>query len=62
MLSYDAKVNKKHMSTAAPGRTDPENGTDRWLSEIRHVFRNRKDVIETFGPYSVDNRYVDSTL
>ncbi|KAF8946283.1 hypothetical protein BGZ46_005819, partial [Entomortierella lignicola] len=36
----------------APGRTVPEMGTQRWLSEIRNTFKNvPEDVNKTFGHY-----------
>ncbi|KAF9427223.1 hypothetical protein BGZ76_002426, partial [Entomortierella beljakovae] len=53
LLAYDTTVVKRFNATdVAPGRTVPEMGTQRWLTEIRNTFKNvPEDVDKTFGHY-----------
>ncbi|KAF9176271.1 hypothetical protein BGZ49_006452, partial [Haplosporangium sp. Z 27] len=53
LLAYDTRTVKGFKATdVAPGRTVPEMGTQRWLSEIRNTFKNvPEDVNKTFGHY-----------
>ncbi|KAG0013158.1 hypothetical protein BGZ81_001201 [Podila clonocystis] len=48
VLAFNLRVTKKHVPQADPGRIDPKTGTDRYLSEIRNVFKQPGDVATTF--------------
>ncbi|KAG0334605.1 hypothetical protein BG000_008192 [Podila horticola] len=48
VLAFNLHVTKKHVPQAAPGQIDPKTGTERYLSEIRNVFKQPKDVATTF--------------